>query len=91
MLRTIGRVLVTIVCVLVILLSVGGIFGAWWVNNIVSGVTLKVFSVVQGGVEIVDGAAGRVDTLIQTARSEVQQAGQTVTTIPVTCRKIIQS
>lgn len=80
MFRTIGRILVVIICVLVILLSVGGILGAWWVNNIVSDVTLKVFSVVQGGVEVVDGAVGRIDTLIQTARSEVQQASETVTT-----------
>jgi hypothetical protein len=81
MFRTIGRIFVVIVCVVVILLSVGGIVGAWWANNIVTDVTLKVFSVVQGGVQVVDDAVGRVDTLVQTARSEVQQAGETVTTI----------
>jgi uncharacterized phage infection (PIP) family protein YhgE len=81
MFRTIGRIFVVIVCVVVILLSVGGIVGAWWANNIVTDVTLKLFSVVQGGVQVVDDAVGRVDTLVQTARSEVQQAGETVTTI----------
>ena len=81
MLKRIGRILAILVSVLVILLSLGGILGAWWANSIVTNVTLNVFSVVQGGVEVVDNAAGRVDTLIQTARGEVQQAGQTVTTI----------
>ena len=81
MLKMIGRVLVLIVCVLVIVLSLAGIIGAWWVNSVASNITLKVFSVVQGGVEVVDTAVGRVDALIQTARSEVQQAGETITTI----------
>lgn len=81
MLKRIGRILAILLSVLVILLSLGGILGAWWTNSIVTNVTLNVFSVVQGGVEVVDNAAGRVDTLIQTARGEVQQAGQTVTTI----------
>ncbi len=81
MLKTIGRVLVLIVAALVIMLSLAGIVGAWWVNSIASGITLKVFSVVQGGVEIIDTAAGRVDTLLQTTRNEVQQASETITTI----------
>jgi gas vesicle protein len=81
MLKMIGRVLVLIVSVLVIVLSLAGIIGAWWANSIASDITLKVFAVVQGGVEVVDTAVGRVDDLVQTARSEVQQAGETVTTI----------
>ena len=81
MLKRIGRILAILISVLVILLSVGGILSAWWANSIVTNVTLNVFSVVQGGVEVVDNAVGRVDTLIQTARGEVQQASQTVTTI----------
>lgn len=81
MLKIIGRILVLVVAVLVILLSLGGIFGAWWLSSTVSDVTLKVFSVVKTGTEVVDTAASRVDTLIQTARSEVQQAGETVNTV----------
>src|SRR5512136_524713 len=81
MLKIIGRLLVLIVAVLVIVLSLAGIVGAWWVNSVASDITLKVFSVVQSGVEVVNTAAGRVDTLIQTARTEVQQAGTTVTTV----------
>jgi hypothetical protein len=81
MLKILGRFLILIVALLVIVLSLGGIFGAWWLSSTVSDVTLKVFSVVKTGTEVVDAAAGRVDTLIQTARSEVQQAGETVNTV----------
>jgi chromosome segregation ATPase len=79
--KKIGRLLILVVAVLVILLSLSGIVGAWWVNSVASDITLKVFSVVQSGVEVVDTAAGRADSLIQTARSEVQQAGETVNTV----------
>ena len=81
MLQKIGRYLVLIVALLVIALSAAGIVGAWWINGVASDVTLKVFSAVQAGVEVVDTAVGRVDSLIQTARSEVQLAGEMVTTV----------
>jgi len=80
MLKKIGRILILVVAVFVIVLSIGGIFGAWGVNSVVSNATLQVFSIVQTGVKIVDTAVGRVDTLVQTARSEVQQASEMVTT-----------
>src|SRR5512136_1726990 len=81
MLKILGRLFVLVVALLVIVLSLGGIFGAWWLSSTVSDATLKVFSVVKTGTEVVDTAVGRVDTLIQTARSEVQQAGETVNTV----------
>ena len=80
MLKKIGRILILVMAVLVIVLSVGGIVGAWGISSAVSNVTLKMFSVVQTGAEVVDTAVGRMDTLVQTARSEVQQAGEMVTT-----------
>lgn len=80
MLKRIGRILILVIAVLVIVLSIGGIVGAWGISSAASNITLKVFSTIQAGVEIVDSAVGRVDTLVQTARSEVQQAGETVTT-----------
>ena len=79
--KKIGRLLILIVALLVIVLSLGGIFGVWWVSNTVSDATLKVFSVVKTGAEVVDTAVGRADSLIQTARSEVQQSGETVNTV----------
>lgn len=81
MLKKIGRILILVMAVLVIVLSVGGIFGAWGINSAVSNFTLNVISVVQTGVKVVDAAASRVDSLVQTARSEVQQAGEMVTTV----------
>jgi hypothetical protein len=80
MLKKIGRVLIVVIAVLVIVISLGGIVGAWGISSAVSNVTLKVFSVIQTGAEVVDAAASRVETLVQTARSEVQQASDMVTT-----------
>jgi prefoldin subunit 5 len=81
MLKKIGRVLIIILAVLFIVLSIGGIVGAWWLNSVASNVTLKVFSVVETGVGIVDSGVARVDTLITTGRTEVQQAEETITAI----------
>jgi hypothetical protein len=81
MLKKIGRVLIFVVAVLFIVLCIGGIIGAWWVNSVASNVTLKVFSVVETGVGVVDVGVGRVDTLVQTGRTEVQQAQETIVTI----------
>lgn len=80
MLKKIGRILILVMAVLVIVLSLGGIVGAWGISSAVSNVTLKVFSVVQTGAGVIDNAAARIDTLVQTARSEVQQTGEMVTT-----------
>ena len=80
MLKKTGRILIVVIAVLVIVLSVGGIVGAWGISSAVSNITLKVFSTIQTGVGIVDTAVGRVDTLVQTARSEVQQANETIIT-----------
>jgi prefoldin subunit 5 len=81
MLTKIGRILVFIIAALFILLSVAGIAGAWWASSVASNVTLKAFSVVETGVTIVDTGVSRVDTLLQTGRTEVQQAQETITTI----------
>jgi hypothetical protein len=80
MLKKLGRLFVLIVAVLVILLSLGGILGAWALGNTLSDATLSVFSVVRTGVEVVDTAVGRVDSLVETARSEVQQTEEMVAT-----------
>jgi len=79
MLKKLGRILILIVAVLVIVLSLGGILGAWGFSRVMTNATLNVFSVIQTGVEVIDTAVGRVDTLVQTARSEVQQTGEMVT------------
>jgi hypothetical protein len=80
MLKKIGRLLISILAVFIILLSLVGILGAWGFSHAISDATLTVFSAVQTGVEVVDTAVGRVDTRVQTARSEVQQISDTITT-----------
>lgn len=81
MLKKIGRILVVIVAVVVIVLSLGGIGGAWWLGSTLSDATLKIFSVIKTGTDVVNTAVSRVDSLIQTGRSEVQQAGEMVNTV----------
>jgi hypothetical protein len=81
MLKKIGRILAFIVAVLFIIFSIGGIVGTWWLNSAASDVTLKVFSVVETGVGVVDAGVARVNTLIDTGRTEVQQAEETVNTV----------
>ena len=61
--------------------SLGGIFGAWFVSRKASDVALKGFGVIEIGVEVVDTGVGRVDGLIATSRTEVQQAAETITTV----------
>jgi len=80
MLKKLGRIFILILAVSVIVISLGGILGAWGFSQAMTNATLNVFSVIQTGVEVVDTAVGRVDTLVQTARSEVQQTGEMVTT-----------
>ena len=81
MLKKIGRILVFIIAVLFIVVIIGGIVGAWWLNSVASNVTLKVFSAVETGVAVVDAGVARADTLITTGRGEVQQAEETITAI----------
>lgn len=80
-LKQIGRVLLIFIAVLVIVLSVAGIAGAWWLNRIATDVTLTAFSVVDTGVSVAEAGVSRVDSLVQDGRTEVQQAEETITTV----------
>ena len=77
-LKSIGRVLLVIIAILVILLSVAGIGGAWYVNRVITDVTLQVFSVVQTGVTIAETGVNQVNGLVKDSRTEVQQAEDTI-------------
>jgi hypothetical protein len=72
------RVLPIVIAALVIVLSIGGIVGAWWVNRAATRVTLKVFTVVETGTNMAETGIARVDALIQDGRTEVLQAEQTI-------------
>ena len=66
---------------LFIVLSLGGIFGGWFVNRKASDVALKMFGVIEIGVGVVDSGVGRVEDFIATSRTEVRQAGETITAV----------
>lgn len=80
-LKRIGHFLLVIVAVLVIVLSGAGLYGTWWLHNTVTDLTLRVFSVVNTGVAVVDNGVALVGGLVQDGRTEVQQAEETITTV----------
>ena len=67
--------------VLFIGLSLFGIFGAWFVDRRATDVALKMFGFIETGVGVVDAGVGRVDDLIETSRTEVRQAAETITAV----------
>jgi phage shock protein A len=66
---------------LFIVLSLGGIFGAWFVSRKASDVALKVFSVIEIGVGVVETGVGRAEDLVATSRTEVRQAAETIAAV----------
>ncbi len=81
MLKKIARALALVVTALVIVVSIGGIVGVWYLNNVASNVTRTAFTVVQTGVNVVDNGVTRVENLVATGRAEVQQAEETIVTV----------
>jgi hypothetical protein len=69
------------IAVLFIGLNLFGIFGAWFVDRKATDVALKVFGLIETGVGVVDAGVGRVNELIATSRTEVQQASETITAV----------
>jgi hypothetical protein len=72
------RIVAIALAVLVIGLSVLGIFGAWFVDRKATDVALKVFGVIETGAGVVNTGVGRVNDLIAMTRIEVQQASDTI-------------
>ncbi len=81
MLKKTGRVLAIILTILVIILSLGGIVGAWYANSTLTNITARAFAVVDTAVSVVDTGVGRVETLVQTGRTEVQQTADTIVSV----------
>src|SRR6478736_8008900 len=69
------------IAVLFIGLSLFGIFGAWFVDRKATDVALKGFGLIETGVQVVDAGVGRVNELVATSRTEVQQASETITAV----------
>lgn len=66
---------------LFIALSLGGILGGWFINRKASEVVLKMFGVIEMGVGVADSGVGRVEELIAASRTEVKQAGETISAV----------
>ncbi len=81
MLTKSARVLALIVAVFVIILSLASICGAWWANTTLSNITVQTFTIVNTGVNVVDTGVGRVERLVQTGRTEVQQTADTIVSV----------
>ena len=75
------RWLIMVVAVLVIIGSIAGIAGTWWLHNTVTDVTLRAFSIVDTAVGVVDIGASRANDLVQRGRSEVQQVESTIVAV----------
>jgi hypothetical protein len=73
------RIGAIVLAVLFIVLSLFGIFGAWFVDRKAADVALKVFGVIETGVGVVNAGVERVDDLIAPSRTEVRQASETIT------------
>ncbi|MCB0247998.1 MAG: hypothetical protein KDI07_05420 [Anaerolineae bacterium] len=80
-LKQIGRVLAIIIAVLVIVLSVSGIAGSWYMNSVLANVTNQVFSVVNTGAGVAQTGVNRAEQLVTDGRAEVQNASTTVTSV----------
>jgi hypothetical protein len=78
-LKKIIRVGAIAIAALFVGLSLFGILGAWFVDRKATDVALKGFSLIESGVKVVDAGVGRVNDLIVTSRTEVQQASETIT------------
>ena len=75
------RIGAIVLAVLFIVLSLFGIFGAWFVDRKATDAALKVFGVIETGVGVVNAGVQRVDELIATSRMEVRQASETVAAV----------
>ena len=75
------RIAAITIAVLFIVLSLFGIFGAWFVDRKATDVALKGFGLIETGVQVVDAGVGRVNDLIATSRMEVRQASETITAV----------
>ncbi len=62
-------------------LSLIGIVGVWFVDRTATNVVLNAFGFVETGVGVVDAGVDRVNNLVATVRTEVQQATETISAV----------
>lgn len=77
----IWRTFAVVVAVLVMVGSIAGIVGTWWVHSAATNATLQAFTIVDSAVGVVDTGAERVNGLVQIGRNEVQQVETTIVAV----------
>src|SRR6188474_581842 len=85
-LEKIARLAAVVIAVVFIGLSLVGIVGAWFVDRTATNVVMSAFGFVETGVGVVDAGAARVNNLIATIRTEVQQATETISAVGTEAR-----
>ncbi len=80
-LAVIGRSLLIALSVLVILLSIAGMFGAWYADKEATNITLKLFSVVETGVSVVDSGVSQALDRVSESRNEITQLKTDIETL----------
>jgi hypothetical protein len=75
------RSVASTVAVLFVALSLFGMVGVWLVDRGASEIAMKGFSLVETAVGVIDAGVARMDGLISTSRTEVQQASETITAV----------
>ena len=73
-LKRISGVLIMVFAALILLSSVGGVYGLWVLKDRVHRLTTAVFAPVESGLDRVDEALGKVNTRISNARDRVSNA-----------------
>jgi len=85
-LEKIARLAAVVIAVVFIGISLVGIVGAWFVDRTATNVVMSAFGFVETGVGVVDAGAARVNNLIATIRTEVQQATETISAVGTEAR-----
>ncbi len=77
----IGRSLLIVLAVLFILFSLAGIGGTWYVNRVLTNITLQIFTVVESGVSLADNGIGMALDKVKESRSEIALTQQDIETL----------
>lgn len=73
--------LIIFIAVLVLIGSMAGIVGTWWLRNSATDATNQAFSTIDTAVGVVNAGVSRTTALVQQGRAEVQQVESTITAV----------
>lgn len=79
--KKILRWLIIVIAALVLIGSIAGIVGTWWLHNTATDATNQAFSTIDTAVGVVNSGVSSATALVQQGRAEVQQVESTITTV----------